>query len=148
MTEWYETSYKNYFVSKDGKIMKKLKSKEVICNLSLNKTTGYLYFSTGRKTGKVAFHRVMAETFLPNPSNLRNVDHIDRNKCNNNLDNLRWFSQQDNMLNRDGLLGVGLCSDRNRWYAKAGQITLGYFNTEAEAKACKYGYLKAKDIHV
>jgi len=147
MTEWFETSYSNYFISKDGQVMKRYKGKDIICNLCLGKN-GYLHFSAGRKDGKVNVHRVMGETFLPNPNNLRNIDHIDRNKCNNKLDNLRWFSQQDNMLNRDGLLGVGLCSDRNRWYARAGNAIIGYFHTEAEAKACKYGYLKAKDIHV
>jgi hypothetical protein len=144
--EWIETKYKNYFINRDGQIKKKLKNGYKMCNTSLNKKTGYLNFSTGRVTGKVNVHRIMGETFLPNPHNLRNIDHIDRNKCNNKLENLRWFSQQDNMLNRDGIHGVGQCTDRNKWYAKTGTDIIGYFDTENEARACKYGYLKAKGI--
>jgi hypothetical protein len=145
--EWIETKFKNYFVNRNGEVMKKLKNgKEEKCNLHLNKKVGYLYFSTGRKTGKQNIHRVMGEVFLPNPHNLRNIDHIDRNKLNNKLENLRWFSQQDNMLNRDGYLGVGKCSDKNKWYARAGNYSIGFFDTEEEARACKYGFLRAKEI--
>jgi len=143
--EWFETKYPNYFISKKGQVKKKLKTKEVMCNFRIG-TNEYIYFSAGRKGGKINLHRLMGEVFLPNPYNLRSVDHIDRNKQNNALENLRWFSQSDNMLNRDGCLGVSFCKTSNRWLAKAGQIAIGSFNTEAEARACKYGYLKAKDI--
>jgi len=146
MDEWIETKYPSYYINKEGQVKKKLKTKEVMCKLCLNKKTEYLYFSAGRTAGKINIHRVMGEVFLPNPNNLRNIDHIDRNKQNNKLENLRWFSQQDNMLNRDGLLGVGFDATKRKWYARAGNYEIGMFNTEQEAKACKYGYLKAKEI--
>ena len=38
----------------------------------------------------------MAETFIPNPKNLPEVDHIDNNKENNDISNLRWISSFDN----------------------------------------------------
>lgn len=143
--EWFETKYPKYFISKKGQVKKKLKSKEIICNLCIGKN-GYIYFSAGKKDGKINLHRLMGEMFLPNPYNLRNVDHIDRNKQNNTLENLRWFSQSDNMLNRDGCLGISFCNEKNKWIAKAGLFCIGYFNTEIEARACKYGYLRAREI--
>lgn len=41
-------------------------------------------------------HRLVAETFIPNPGMLRCVDHIDCNKTNNRVDNLRWCSSVQN----------------------------------------------------
>jgi len=46
-----------------------------------------------------SIHRLLAIQYLPNPNNLPMVDHIDRNKLNNSLDNLRWASARTNNLN-------------------------------------------------
>lgn len=41
-------------------------------------------------------HRLVAQTFLPNPYNLTDVDHLDNNKSNNTIENLHWLSHKDN----------------------------------------------------
>ena len=46
-------------------------------------------------------HRLVAEAFIPNPDNLPEVDHIDNNKQNNNVDNLRWVTGSCNTRNRE-----------------------------------------------
>lgn len=48
-----------------------------------------------RKTYRI--HRLVAETFLPNPANLPQINHIDENKANNALSNLEWISLKDNI---------------------------------------------------
>lgn len=43
-------------------------------------------------------HRLVATVFIPNPNNLKVVNHIDSNKTNNNIDNLEWCTQLKNRL--------------------------------------------------
>jgi hypothetical protein len=45
---------------------------------------------------KVNIHRLVAETFIPNPNNYDSIDHKDRNKHNNHVSNLEWCSIEDN----------------------------------------------------
>ena len=45
-------------------------------------------------------HRLIAETLIPNPNNLPEVDHINNNKTDNNYLNLRWVTKSSNQFNR------------------------------------------------
>jgi hypothetical protein len=38
-------------------------------------------------------HRLVAETFIPNPYNKPFVSHINNDKLNNNVTNLRWVDK-------------------------------------------------------
>lgn len=53
------------------------------------------------KSCKYYAHILVAKTFLPNEYNLPIVDHLDRNKNNNNVSNLRWVDYKTNNKNRD-----------------------------------------------
>lgn len=63
---------------------------------------GYLYvalFKNGhRKQYRV--HRLVAESFIPNPFNLPEVNHIDHNVANNSVENLEWCTKEYNLANR------------------------------------------------
>jgi len=41
-------------------------------------------------------HRLVAQTFIPNPNDFDTVNHLDGDKTNNNIDNLEWCSQAKN----------------------------------------------------
>ena len=59
---------------------------------------GYLQVTLckNKETKKCYVHRLVAETFITNPENLPEVNHIDENKENNRVDNLEWKSPKDN----------------------------------------------------
>ena len=86
-----------------GKVKRLRNDKVVKVDIYTNKY-GYKYFilfnSSVRE--KVYVHRAVAKLFLPQPSrNKFIVDHINRNKTDNKVSNLRWVDHSENMQNRD-----------------------------------------------
>lgn len=61
---------------------------------------GYLkvnLYDLNGKCKKKYVHRIVAEAFLKNPKRKPNVNHIDCNRQNNNVDNLEWCTQSENI---------------------------------------------------
>lgn len=84
----------NYQVSSFGRI----KSKRGILK-PIKKNNGYLQINlckNGRYKTYI-LHRLIAETFIPNPNNLPEINHKDENKENNNINNLEWCTKSYNM---------------------------------------------------
>lgn len=58
------------------------------------------YMSIGLTKNKKQYtffvHRLVAETFIPNPNNFPCVNHIDGDKLNNSINNLEWVTYSEN----------------------------------------------------
>lgn len=80
----------DYRITKCGKLWDNNK-KEFMKLRILN---GYNVRHINRKC--LSIHRLVALTFINNPDNKPYVDHIDSNKLNNNVINLRWATQKEN----------------------------------------------------
>ncbi|MBI9009626.1 MAG: HNH endonuclease [Tenericutes bacterium] len=93
----------NILVSSDGSLVQNL---ETGYNYSFHTTSnGYLrvefrYKKNGLNiTEKQLVHRLVAETFLKKKPGKNEVDHIDRNRQNNDILNLRWLNHKQNIRN-------------------------------------------------
>src|SRR5210317_1041577 len=51
------------------------------------------------KAKKYSIHRLIAINFIPNPENLPCIDHINRVRSDNRIENLRWITHKDNSYN-------------------------------------------------
>lgn len=92
--------YESYEVSSFGNVRRK----GARANLKPGKSDrGYLYVCLCIDSVKRmrAIHQLVAETFIANDRSLVEVDHIDRDKKNNRVDNLRWCTRSENMANVD-----------------------------------------------
>jgi hypothetical protein len=87
--------YPNYEVSTFGNI--KNKTTEKLLKLQKN-YSGYLNISL-RNNNKKSFtcivHRLVTKAFIQNPENKPTVNHIDRNRSNNNIHNLEWSTMSE-----------------------------------------------------
>ena len=100
MIEFWKTieGYTNYHISNYG-IVKSLKhNKQKILKLSDN-GLGYLFVELCKNNTslKLYVHRLVAQTFIPNPNNKPQVNHIDGNKQNNRVYNLEWCTHSENI---------------------------------------------------
>ncbi len=97
MEEWRDYIY-NYQVSNFGRIRNKATNK--ILKLRPINKRGYLgtVVTLGSKSNKkmIIIHRAVAQTFIPNPYNLPEVNHKDGNKANNFVENLCWITSIGN----------------------------------------------------
>ena len=88
--------FPNYLIYEDGRVWSK-KGKGLFLKMRPT-TNNYLGCNKGkRKT--FTLHRLLGQHYIPNPNNHPEIDHIDRNRQNNNLNNLRWVSSSTNQLN-------------------------------------------------
>jgi len=56
----------------------------------------YVELYKDSKRNRLAIHRLVALTFIPNPDNKPQINHIDGNKLNPNSNNLEWATCQEN----------------------------------------------------
>ena len=92
MEIWKEiTDLKGYSVSNKGRIRKDSTGQIMV----VSKNNGYLRFTVTKH-----IHRLVAEAFIDKPEDNEKlwVDHIDGNRSNNNVENLRWVTPSENAL--------------------------------------------------
>jgi hypothetical protein len=95
-------NFETYAINKKGEVLD-LRSKKLMKQYPNINAGDYLQVSLINETGYVAqrIHRLVAQTFIKNDNLLLEVDHINRNRQDNYVDNLRWVSKLEQMENKN-----------------------------------------------
>ena len=99
LEEWIKVDgWDNYEVSNLGNV-RNSKTKRI---LKPSSKGGYLSIglSDNGKPKTYSVHRIVALQFLDNPENKPHVNHIDKNRSNNNVNNLEWCTALENNLHK------------------------------------------------
>lgn len=92
-----DIGFSNYVALEDGRIFSCITYDYLIGNMSFD---GYKRVLVKRDNGTfitIGIHRLIAMTFIPNPENKKEVNHIDGDKLNNSVKNLEWVTPSENM---------------------------------------------------
>ena len=102
-----EGTEENLVVSDQGEVLKRYpkscryggrRDYYQVVNVKPN-ASGYLQVNVPIRNTTPLVHRLVAETFIDNPNGYTEIDHVNRNKSDNSVTNLRWVTHSENMRN-------------------------------------------------
>lgn len=124
---------------------------------------GYIQFQLNQDglRKKVYKHRLISELFIFNPDDLPCVDHQDRNKLNNTIENLRWCSYEENNRNvsirkdnTSGKMNISKCliNGNPYWKVRFGNHKKGnqhqkLFNRDPDSDVIPYEIIAYRDAY-
>lgn len=174
---WKEILELPYDISNLGNVRRnssapyKHRNKTCVQPYTNNKGYSCIHMYKNSKMHKFQIHRLIAISFITNPNNLPEVNHIDGNILNNSISNLEWCTHQYNMqhawdtglhtnrcVNASGkrkgstsnYKGISWSNERQRWCAyvtfNKKRHGIGRFKDEVEAATAYDDFIKKNDL--
>lgn len=109
------TNFSNYTIDETGVVVNTHTGRQLKSSVNVKNGYVYVYLCKNGKMSGHLLHRLLAIHFIPNTHGYSDVDHIDRNRQNNQISNLRWCNRSQNLINRR----VKNEDSRNIYYSKS-----------------------------
>lgn len=147
-------NYPDYMISNLGNVKSLKWNKEKLLKKTINRN-GYniirINFNNIKKT--LYIHRLVAQAFLINQNNYRDVEHIDCDKSNNSVSNLRWCTHQENcnnLITRKRISFASKCKKKTKEHiekcAKARQKPIACYNKNGDLVALYTSAKQASEL--
>lgn len=158
--EWRDVvGYEGLYAVSNFSRVASLRSKGRIMTISLN-SDGYgcLCLTKDNKPVKERLHRIVAKAWLPNPNNYPHVEHIDANRTNASISNLRWCTQK--MNNNNPITRIRMADNSRKSKSKSLEVVclhcdklikvypyLGFVKTDGHCVQSVYDCLNGRKKH-
>ena len=134
--------YPNYLIYDDGRVYNKNRNRFLKPRINTHGYCHVVLFENSKQKNH-SIHRLVAIHYIPNPENKREVDHINRIRTDNRIENLRWATSSENNQNKGisknnttGVKNISYSIPRDYWvFHKTinGKRIEKYFKTKEEA---------------
>lgn len=147
MIEWQKIKgFESYEISSDGQLRRGDKLLRPQADVQGYKT--YILSKDDKRYAR-KMHRLVLQAFVGAPPTGYVADHVNRDRADNNVENLRWASRS--LSNRNKVEVKGVREHRGKFVAYAKKdyrwITLGRFVTFEQARACRVAFERGVGIH-
>ena len=137
--------FDKYIIYSDGRIWSITRNKFLKPSIH---HTGYTRVCINKKDYRI--HRLVAETFIPNPNNLPIINHINEIKSDNRVENLEWCTHRHNSTHSLGNKIPGVHYNKGKYDVRicinGKHNYIGRFNTIEEANHFRLNFISEHNL--